>query len=226
MFIEKLMIGEGSYGNVFKAKHKYTDEIYAIKQIDLDKDKGIEENKQIFNEIKSLSRVSSPYVVKYYDFWLDENYFYIQMECLSENLQYFIDTKPQIFDRQSREPMDCVEYFISCEIFREILESVQYLHELNPQIIHRDLKPHNILIDRNGRNGRFVKLCDFGLAVVHQKSIHLLTSKRHTSGVGTLGYIAPEVLMIIHRDLKPENILIDRIGQNGRFVKLCDFVWQ
>ncbi|CAG2169677.1 unnamed protein product [Oppiella nova] len=77
--------------------------------------------------------------------------------------------------------MNCYEYFISCEIFREILECVQYLHESNPQIIHRDLKPDNILIDRNGRN-------------VHDKSIHLMTTNKHTSGVGTLGYIAQEVL--------------------------------
>ncbi|CAG2171090.1 unnamed protein product [Oppiella nova] len=84
--------------------------------------------------------------------------------------------------------MDCVEYFISCEIFRQILESVQYLHELDPQIIHRDLKPENILIAKNVRNGRFIKLCDFGLAVEHQK-----VSQSHTRNVGTFVYMAPEL---------------------------------
>jgi len=115
------------------------------------------------------------------------------MELCSESLRNILKDKPKEFGRQSGESMNCYEYFISCEIFREILECVQYLHELNPQIIHRDLKPHNILIDRNGRNGRFVKLCDFGLATVHDKRIHDRTTQKHTSEVGDLKYMAPEV---------------------------------
>ncbi|CAG2178047.1 unnamed protein product, partial [Oppiella nova] len=108
----------------------------------------------------------------------------------------------------------CVEYFISCEILRQILESVQYLHELNPQIIHRDLKPENILIAENVRNGRFIKLCDFGLAVEHQKLCdfglaveHQKVSQSHTRNVGTPKYMAPD---------------LDQ-SKNGRFIKLCDF---
>ena len=110
------------------------------------------------------------------------------MEFCSQNLRNILEVKPQVFGRQLGEPMDCVEYFISCEIFRQILESVQYLHELNPQIIHRDLKPENILIAENVRNGRFVKLCDFGLAVEHQKE-----SQSHSKHKGTPKYMAPEL---------------------------------
>ncbi|CAG2180074.1 unnamed protein product, partial [Oppiella nova] len=84
--------------------------------------------------------------------------------------------------------MDCVEYFISCEILRQILESVQYLHELNPQIIHRDLKPENILIAKHVRNGRFIKLCDFGLAVEHRTE-----TQSHSKNKGTPKYMAPEL---------------------------------
>ncbi|CAG2176322.1 unnamed protein product [Oppiella nova] len=94
--------------------------------------------------------------------------------------------------------MDCVEYFISCEIFKEILECVQYLHESKPQIIHRDLKPENILIVKNVRNGRFLKLCDFGLATVHDKRIHDRTSQKHTPDIGDYRYVALEILAIIH----------------------------
>ncbi|CAG2183991.1 unnamed protein product [Oppiella nova] len=86
--------------------------------------------------------------------------------------------------------MDCVEYLISCEILRQILESVQYLHELNPQIIHRDLKPENILIAEN--------LCDFGLATVLDKRIHYQTNNKHTADVGDMRYMAPEATTIFN----------------------------
>ena len=123
--------------------------------------------------------MDSKYCVKYYGSWVEGDSYYIQMELCSESLKNILQHKSEEFGRQSVEPMNSYEYFISCEIFREILESVQYLHELNPQIIHRDLKPDNILIDRNGQNGRYVKLCDFGLATVHDNSIHLMTINTH-----------------------------------------------
>ena len=102
------------------------------------------------------------------------------MEFCSQNLRNIVEVKPQVFGRQLGEAMDCVEYFISCEIFRQILECVQYLHELNPPVIHRDLKPDNILMAKTVRNGRFFKLCDFGLATVH----------KHKSVVGDADYCA------------------------------------
>ncbi|CAG2161401.1 unnamed protein product [Oppiella nova] len=58
------------------------------------------------------------------------------------------------------------------------------------EIIHRDLKPENILIAENVRNGRFVKLCDFGLAVEHRTASE---TQSHSVNVGTFGYRAPEL---------------------------------
>ncbi|CAG2172220.1 unnamed protein product [Oppiella nova] len=85
--------------------------------------------------------------------------------------------------------MNLIEYFISCEIFKELLECVQYLHELNPQIIHRDLKPDNILIAENAREGRFVKLCDFGLAALHNYLNPNHTGELEFIGKGLYGYV-------------------------------------
>ena len=104
---------------------------------------------RIYMEVKNLGKVRSEYVVQYYNSWPESKYLYIQMELCSQNLRNILDIKPKVFDRQLGEPMYCVEYFISCEILRQILECVQYLHELNPRIIHRDLKPENILIAEN-----------------------------------------------------------------------------
>ncbi|XP_054168958.1 dual specificity protein kinase shkC-like [Oppia nitens] len=105
------------------------------------------------------------------------------------SLKEAIKLKAQVFGRQSSdEPMDCMEYYITCEILLEVLECVRYLHEFNQPVIHRDLKPDNILIAHDIRNGRFVKLCDLGLITVHE-----MVAQSHTSGVGTPKYMAPEV---------------------------------
>ena len=85
------------------------------------------------------------------------------MELCSNNLKNIIEEKSKCFERQTSEVMKSIEFYISCQIFKELLECVEYLHESNPPIIHRDLKPANILITEESRNGRFLKLCDFGI---------------------------------------------------------------
>ncbi len=87
-------------------------------------------------------------------------------------------------------------YYIFCTLFIELLECVNYLHKQN--IIHRDLKPINILITKGG-NGRFVKLCDFGLAVIHE-----FDDQSHTEGAGTEKYMAPEIKNGTHYDIKAD----------------------
>ena len=111
------------------------------------------------------------------------------MELCSDNLQNIIKEKPRVFKRQSSDAMNSIEFHISCQLFREILECVQYIHGLNPPIIHRDLKPANILINKIPKNGYFIKLCDFGLSTL-QYSMQTMT---RTAGAGTFKYMAPEV---------------------------------
>ena len=108
------------------------------------------------------------------------------MELCSDNLQNIIQQKPHFFGREDSEPMKPIEYFISCQIFQEILECVQYLHESH--FVHRDLNPRNILVNLIPKNKRFVKICDFGLA-----QHGTISTRSRTGGVGTLNYMAPEV---------------------------------
>ena len=143
----------------------------------------------ILKEVKILSKLSEVHVVRYYESWIESNSLYIQMELCSHNLKKVIEEKPKCFERQSSEAMNSIEFYISCQLFKELLESVGYLHESNPPIIHRDLKPHNILITEESRNGRFLKLCDFGLATFDS-----FTTVSHSVGKGTPKYMAPEVI--------------------------------
>ncbi|CAG2172810.1 unnamed protein product [Oppiella nova] len=186
------VIGSGGFGTVLRVKHKSDGQLFAVKCIQFN-DFDEKETENVLKEVKNLEKVKSGYVVQYYHSWRETGCLYIQMEFCSHSLQNILEVKPQVFERQAGDPMDLYEYFISCEIFRQILECVQYLHELNPPVIHRDLKPENILIAHNVRNGRFLKLCDFGLATVHDKRIHYKTTRKHTADIGDMRYQAPEV---------------------------------
>ena len=134
----------------------------------------------------TLAKCSGDYVVQYFDHWIENNdCLYIQMELCSDNLKNIIQQKQEFFRKEKSDPFEAIEYFISCQLFEEVVECVKYLHESN--IMHRDLKPDNILVLKNSVNHRFVKLCDFDLA-----KFSGLTAASHTN-VGTCKYMAPEV---------------------------------
>jgi serine/threonine protein kinase len=68
-------------------------------------------------------------------------------------------------------------------IFRQIIESIKYIHSQN--ISHRDIKLDNILIDLDNN----IKICDFGVSTAIQSHDELLYEQ-----CGTPAYIAPEIL--------------------------------
>jgi serine/threonine protein kinase len=148
----------------------------------------VKEKDLCLNELKLLAKIESEFVVQYKSSWIESDiYLYIQMELCSYTLKEVISKKQTEFNRELHEVMNPTEYYISNELFKEILESINYLHKLNPPIIHRDLKPQNILIT-TGINGRFTKIADFGLATFHDSN-----DRTHTANLGTENYCAPEV---------------------------------
>ena len=113
-----------------------------------------------------MRELKSERIVRYINTYIDNNnILYIKMELCSDNLRNIINNKHKLFEREEKDKMNELEYFISCKIFIELLEALNYLHEHNPPIIHRDIKPANILFTEEGQTiGIFFKLCDFGLA--------------------------------------------------------------
>ncbi|CAG2110812.1 unnamed protein product [Medioppia subpectinata] len=179
-------IGRGGFGEVYHVKHMIEGEEYAVKivkYLDIYNDR---KRQEILKEVQNLVKLRSEYVVNYRNSWREDNHLYIQMDYYEQNLQTIIDNKHIVFGRQPEEPMKIYEYFISCEIFKELLESVKYLHDSCPPVIHRDLKPSNVLISQN--NSRFLKLCDFGSA-----TLHTMSSMSHTSNIGSAQYMALEL---------------------------------
>ena len=147
-FIKISRIGRGSYGLAFKVKHKETNKIYALKEIN--KSKLIKENKyyQIKIENDMLNLCSHPNIVKYYGFYENHiNFSIIEEYCPYGDLSSFI------IENKLKLSLIEIQYIIA-----QIIICLEYLS--TKQIIHRDIKPENFLISDNFN----LKLIDFGTA--------------------------------------------------------------
>jgi serine/threonine protein kinase len=194
-FLEISEIGNGSYGKVFKVENYITNEISAIKKIPV-----MDENESFKELINSfiISKLNSPLITRYHDVWYENEYdfwkgiskkhfntlIYIQMDFCDKTLREIQNEINEDLRLYINRTLTLLGYFITSEIFIEILKGVHYLHER--QIIHRDLKPDNILLS-DSQSGNYVKIADFGLAK------HLEKEKTNTADKGSPKYMAPEV---------------------------------
>eukprot|EP00743_Colponemidia_sp_Colp-15_P001567 GILK01001712.1.p1 GENE.GILK01001712.1~~GILK01001712.1.p1 ORF type:complete len:845 (-),score=150.63 GILK01001712.1:357-2891(-) len=174
-------IGEGTYGKVYKARNKVSNEIVALKKINMENEK---EGFPItaIREIKILKRLNHPNVVKLLEIVTSKateynkkrGSVYMVFEYMDHDLTGLIDMRPRI---NFTIPQ------IKC-FMKQILEGLDYCHLNN--IMHRDIKGANLLIS----NGGVLKLADFGLARPYSEQ-----SMRYTNRVITLWYRPPELLL-------------------------------
>ncbi|XP_034041285.1 cyclin-dependent kinase 1 [Thalassophryne amazonica] len=181
--IEK--IGEGTYGVVYKGRHKATGQVVAMKKIRLEsEEEGVPST--AIREISLLKELQHPNVVRLLDVLMQESRLYLIFEFLSMDLKKYLDSIPS---GQSTDPMLVKSYLY------QILEGIHFCH--CRRVLHRDLKPQNLLIDNKG----VIKLADFGLARAFGVPVRVYTHE-----VVTLWYRAPEVLLGSPRYSTPVDI--------------------
>jgi len=174
--LEKL--GEGSYGSVWKAMHRSTSSIIAIKKVGIDNDL-----EDIMKEIEFMKGCKSDYIVRYYGSYFKDNELWIVMEYCGAGS---VCDMMKICDKTLSEEQIAV-------LAKDVLQGLAYLHSLRK--IHRDIKAGNILLNNKGRS----KLADFGVSGQLSDTM----AKRQTV-IGTPFWMAPEVIQEVGYDAKAD----------------------
>ena len=172
----KEVIGKGKFGVVNLGIHKKTQQQVAVKIINKDSIKTLEDKELVRIEIGILKLCHHPNVVRLLDHLENEDYIFIVTEYIEGGTlgQYF---KKKNFNFSERQ---------ASSIMSQIGSGVKYLHKYG--IVHRDLKPDNIMITQQNDFG-VIKIMDFGLSKI------VSTQEKMVDGYGTLSYVAPEVLL-------------------------------
>merc|ERR1711988_843407 len=170
-------IGEGTYGVVYKARDRVTQQYVALKKIRLETEsEGVPST--AIREISLLKELDHPNVVQLLDVIHADQKLYLVFEYLDMDLKKHMD------DFESNNESPGLPEKLSKSYLRQLLDGIAYCHD--HRVLHRDLKPQNLLIDNKG----CIKLCDFGLARVFS-----LPMRNYTHEVVTLWYRAPEILL-------------------------------
>lgn len=170
-------IEEGTYGVVYRARDKRTEEIVALKRLKMEKEK---EGFPItsLREINTLLKGQHPNIVTVREIVVGSNMdkIFIVMDYVEHDLKSLMETmrhKKQMF----------MPGEVKC-LLRQLLSAVAHLHD--NWILHRDLKTSNLLLSHKG----ILKVGDFGLAREYGSPL-----KAYTPIVVTLWYRAPELLL-------------------------------
>ncbi|KAK3713002.1 hypothetical protein QZH41_014113 [Actinostola sp. cb2023] len=144
---EKLgKIGEGSYGVVFKCRHRETGQIVAIKKFVESEDDPLI-RKIAMREVRMLKQLKNGNLVNLLEVFRRKRKLHLVFEYCDQTVLNELDAHPK-----------GVEETMVKKIIWQTLQAVHFCHQNN--CIHRDVKPENILITKEG----VVKLCDFGFA--------------------------------------------------------------
>jgi len=177
-FSEKHRLGIGAYGTVYAGKLN-SDDLVAIKKL---RHRDTDSIDQVMNEIKLLSSVSHPNLVRLLGCCIEEGepilvYEFMPNGTLCQHLQ--------------QERGTGLPWTVRLTVAAETAKAIAYLHSaMNPPIYHRDIKSSNILLDYNYRS----KVADFGLSRLGMvESSHISTAPQ-----GTPGYLDPQYHQYFH----------------------------
>ncbi|KAF1318215.1 Camk protein kinase, partial [Globisporangium splendens] len=169
------LLGKGQFSQVFKATHKETGEMFAVKCLKND-ELTKEGREMLVAEVGALSRLKHPHVISHHGFYSEgDNYYLVLDYCQGGGLE-------RVLQKEKRLPEQDVKV-----IMRQLLSALEYCHSMGQ--VHRDVKAENILLTQDAEKGLHIKLADFGLSEELQ-----LGSGRLQEMCGTPQYLSPEIV--------------------------------
>jgi serine/threonine protein kinase len=166
-------LGEGSFKRVYKAIDTQEGTTVAWNEVDIEAVQK-SEKRRIIDEVNILQQVKHERIMDYVASWYDkENHrVVIITEILTEGTL-----------KEFTQRIKTIRLRIVRKWCRQILEGLDYLHNLDPPVIHRDLKCDNIFINERGD----IKIGDLGLSKRRGKS------DKNNTVLGTPQFMAPEL---------------------------------
>ncbi|OWZ14472.1 STE/STE11 protein kinase [Phytophthora megakarya] len=174
------LIGEGTFGKVYKGLNIATGELFALKEIEIHSSPNADQVTQmqkLGEEISLMNNLIHKHIVRYKGSHRSANHFYIFMEYVPGGS---IASMLKQFDA-FRE--DLIRIFT-----RQIVQGVVYLHQMG--IIHRDIKGANVLVNEQGVS----KLADFGCSKQIPQMLTTSLEESLRSIRGSIPWMAPEVV--------------------------------
>ncbi|KAL3641094.1 hypothetical protein CASFOL_016062 [Castilleja foliolosa] len=183
-FSPDLIIGDGSFGLVYKARLN-SGPFVAVKKLSHDAFQGLREFRA---EMETLGKIRHSNIVTILGYCATGSdrvliYEFIEKGSLD---QWLYDTSSEEFCTDDVELIFPLSWNNRMNIIRGVAKGLAFMHNLETPIIHRDIKASNILLDTDFE----AHIADFGLA----RRIEGSHSHVSTQVAGTMGYMPPEYL--------------------------------
>ncbi|KAI7879377.1 kinase-like protein [Lichtheimia hyalospora FSU 10163] len=186
-------IGQGSFATVYKAQHKITGQVVAIKAVLRNKlTKKLQVNLE--SEISILKSVHHPHIVGLIECQKTEGHIYLVMEyCSMGDLAQYIKRK-----RSSKGTRGGLSEHFVRHFLKQLADALKFLRSHN--LVHRDIKPQNLLlIPPNDQDDiPLLKVADFGFAR------NLPNASLADTMCGSPLYMGPEILSGLKYDAKAD----------------------
>ncbi|CAL8318335.1 unnamed protein product [Lota lota] len=182
-FRQYRQLGKGGFGEVWACQVRATGKMYACKKLQKTHVKKRGGETMALNEKQILEKVNSRFVVSLAYAYETKNSL-----CMVLTIMNGGDLRFHIYNMGSTGlDKERVQFYAA-----EVCCGLRHLHQKS--IVYRDLKPENILLDDNGH----IRISDLGLAV-ELKEGSLVRGR-----VGTMGYMAPEVIDNKYYGMSPD----------------------